>query len=113
MMDFDRRTDYRLKREKGLLMKTNNNLLSYSSQTAAGGGRITDISLEHNLYTYLGVSFNVQKAILRYCSRVILEVVSIITELRRNKKRKSEEIEEMIVGTEDGTIFFPSILLLK
>lgn len=77
------------------------------------GGHITNKSLEHIPPVYTGVAFKTKNGILRYCSREFSELVPLISELGRDWKSGSEQVETMRVCKEVKTMFAPSILLLK
>lgn len=90
--------------EKSLLMNTNKELVSYSSETATSNIRVTEEFLKYITSLYLGFAINVKKAILRYCSREVSEIILCILKQRRKWKLRSEEIEENGVRREHDTI---------
>lgn len=82
------RSVIRLKMERRLARKTNENLLSCSSQTTSSGGRVTNKSLKNIPPIYLGFEFNVERAILKYCSKEVSEILSFILELEKTGSGK-------------------------
>lgn len=75
---------YHLKTEKSFLMKRNEEPVSYLSPTSTGSGRMTNMLLKHIPPVYLELVLNIWKTILRYFSRNVLQLLSFISELRRN-----------------------------
>lgn len=61
----------RLETKKSLLMKKNKEVVSCYTQMTTSGGRIIDKLLNHTPLVYLGFTFNIEKRILRYCSREV------------------------------------------
>lgn len=47
------------------------------------------------LIAYLEIALNVEKAVLRYCSRKVAELIPFISKLRRNWNRRSDEMQGM------------------
>lgn len=58
---------------------------------------------------YLRLEFNVEKAVLKYCSGEISKLMPFTSELRRSWNRKGEEMQELVILREDGTELAPSI----
>lgn len=56
---------------------------------------------------YLGLAFNVEKDILKYCSMEVSELVRLVLLLRRNWKGDDKEVEYMGVFREDGKMLAP------
>lgn len=98
---------------KSLFIKTNQEPVSCSSQTTTSDGESTDTWLKNILSTYVGFAFNVEKEILKSCSREFSELISFILVLRRNWKRRSEELEKTGLRREDGMMLVPSTLFFE
>lgn len=62
---------------------------------------------------YLAFFPNVEKTVLKYCSREVLDVIPFSSELKRDRRRRVEEVEEIGAGREDETVFVTSISFLE
>lgn len=78
-------------REKSLVLKTCKELLCRSWPTTTSGGRIVNKLLKHNPQEYLGFSFNVDKAVLKDCSR---EALNYLHSLLSGEKIESGEVKK-------------------
>lgn len=103
----------RLQMEKSLLMRTSEELVFGSSQTAMSGCRILDNFFKLITSLYLEVAFIAEKGILRDCSRDVSQLIWFITEPKRNWKRRSEQLVELGSLQEDGTIFARMIFFFR
>lgn len=99
--------------ENSFLMKKNEEFVSCSPQTTTNDGRITEKLHEHIPRAYLRFALNVEKVIVRYRSRKRYEQISLISELGRDCKRKSERVKKMGTRREKGTLFALSSLPLE
>lgn len=107
------RSAIRLETERRVLIRTNEELHVCSLQSTSSSGLITDMLLNNIPPVYLGSAFNVDKAILKCRSREDFELVPFNLELRINRKKRTEEMEEMGIRREDKTIVALSIPLLE
>lgn len=78
------RSVIRLETEMSLEMKTNKGILSYSSQAAMSGCRVTYKLLENVPSMYFEPTFSVEKVVLKNCRREDFGLVPPIPEQRRN-----------------------------
>lgn len=79
--------------EKRFFLKTNEENASYLSPTTTSGGRITSKLLKYIPPVYLGFAFNIEKAVLSYFSREVVELISFLFELRLTWKCRSKKGE--------------------
>lgn len=79
--------------EKGLLMKTSEKLCFYTLQTGTSSGRITNKMVKHIPLVYITLASSVEKEIKRGCVRKVFELISHISELKRNRKRRGKAAE--------------------
>lgn len=91
-------------------MKTRKELAFCSSQKTTSGGRFTDSFFRYNPPVYLRFPINVEKAILRYFSREVIELILFILELKRIWKTRSKDLEKLRTRLEDRRMFAPSML---
>lgn len=100
-----------LKTVKCLLMKTNKGLLSCSSRTTIRSGRVTDKFLKHIRRVYLTLETDVERATLKCSSAKVSELKPFILKLRKDRKRRSEEVEQKILAKNMGRCLHLRLLL--
>lgn len=103
----------RLKTMIRLSTRTNEELISCSSQVETSVGKNLDTLLKHMPPVYLGFAINVEKAILRCCGGDVSEQIPFIAKLKRNWERESENVKKMEARREDGALCMLSIPILK
>lgn len=74
VVDMKRSVNF-LETEKHLMMKTNDDLLSCWWQMTTSDGRITGNRLKHLLPVYLSFAINFERAIIRYYSKEVSELI--------------------------------------
>lgn len=85
----------RLETEKRFFRKTNKDFLSFSLETAMSGGRTTSKSLKSTPPVYLQFAFSFEKAIVKYSSTGVSDLVSSISDLKVKWKQGNGELKEM------------------
>lgn len=82
-------------------MKTKEKLVTYSLQTTAANGKITDRLLRRTPSVYLRFAFNIENEIPGYYSREVFELIPYISKLEETgsaelKKWRKREVTEKI-----------------